>query len=51
MPTPPADWLHHLADEADAAYLYRELAGAEPDAARAELYRKLRRGEVTRSRI
>jgi VIT1/CCC1 family predicted Fe2+/Mn2+ transporter len=41
MPVPPADWLHHLADEADAAFLYRELARAEPDEARAELYRKL----------
>ena len=25
-------WLHHLEDEADAAFLYRELAQAEPDA-------------------
>ena len=33
MTAPPADWLHHLDDEADAAYLYRELARAEPDAA------------------
>jgi len=42
MPTsPPPDWLHHLEDEADAAFLYRELARAEPDAARAGLYRKL----------
>ena len=38
---PPAEWLHHLADEADAAFLYRELALAEPDPARAELYRRL----------
>jgi VIT1/CCC1 family predicted Fe2+/Mn2+ transporter/rubrerythrin len=42
MPTtPPAEWLHHLEDEADAAFLYRELAGAEPDAGRAALYLKL----------
>ncbi len=41
MSAPPADWLHHLADEADAAFLYRELALAEPDAGRADLYRKL----------
>jgi VIT1/CCC1 family predicted Fe2+/Mn2+ transporter len=41
MPPPPADWLHHLADEADAAFLYRELARAEPDAGRADLYRRL----------
>ncbi len=39
--TPPADWLHHLSDEADAAFLYRELARSEADPARAELYRKL----------
>ena len=38
---PPSNWLHHLADEADAAFLYRELAGAEPDPARAEIYRHL----------
>ncbi|HEX2217919.1 MAG TPA: VIT1/CCC1 transporter family protein [Gemmatimonadales bacterium] len=39
--TPPAEWLHHLSDEADAAFLYRELARSEADPARAELYRKL----------
>lgn len=38
---PPHDWLHHLADEADAAYLYRQLAGSEPDPTKAEIYRKL----------
>jgi VIT1/CCC1 family predicted Fe2+/Mn2+ transporter len=37
----PAAWLHHLKDEADAAFLYRELARAEGDTARADLYRKL----------
>src|ERR1041385_2076723 len=37
----PSTWLHHLADEADAAFLYRELARGEPDAARAEIYRHL----------
>ncbi len=41
MPTPPPNWLHHLQDEADAAFLYRELARAEPDSGRAELYLKL----------
>jgi VIT1/CCC1 family predicted Fe2+/Mn2+ transporter len=40
----PADWLHHLADEADASYLYRELAASEADPKRADIYRKL--GEV-----
>jgi len=39
--TPPASWLHHLADEADAAYLYRELAETERDQGRAGLYRQL----------
>ena len=40
MPTTaPAVWLHHLEDEADAAFLYRELAQAERDARKAELYR------------
>lgn len=39
-PAPPI-WLHHLADEADAAFLYRELARGERDPARAEVYRKL----------
>ena len=38
---PPAAWIHHLEDEADAAFLYRELAHVEPDAGRAEIYRKL----------
>jgi len=34
-------WRHHLADEADAAFLYRELARAEPDPARAAIYQQL----------
>jgi VIT1/CCC1 family predicted Fe2+/Mn2+ transporter len=38
---PPPTWLHHLADEADAAFLYRTLASAEPDPARAGIYRSL----------
>ncbi len=38
---PPHEWLHHLADEADAAYLYRELAGAERDPAKSQLYLRL----------
>jgi VIT1/CCC1 family predicted Fe2+/Mn2+ transporter len=42
MPTPvPDTWLHHLADEADASYLYRELASAELDPKRADIYRRL----------
>jgi vacuolar iron transporter family protein len=40
-PPTPGSWLHHLADEADAAYLYRELAGTERDPTRADLYRQL----------
>jgi VIT1/CCC1 family predicted Fe2+/Mn2+ transporter len=44
MPQPtsaPHDWLHHLEDEADAAYLYRALADLEADQKRADLYRRL----------
>ena len=37
----PHIWLHHLEDEADAAFLYRELAQAERDTHKADLYRKL----------
>jgi len=37
----PKLWLHHLADEADAAYLYRELARGEPDPKRSALYTRL----------
>ena len=37
----PHIWLHHLEDEADAAFLYRELAQAERDESKATLYRKL----------
>jgi VIT1/CCC1 family predicted Fe2+/Mn2+ transporter/rubrerythrin len=32
---------HHWQDEADAAYLYRLLASAEPDRAKSDLYRRL----------
>lgn len=32
---------HHWQDEADAAFLYRVLAGAEPDANKQDLYRRL----------
>jgi VIT1/CCC1 family predicted Fe2+/Mn2+ transporter/rubrerythrin len=39
-PAPPS-WLHHLEDEADAAFLYRELARAERDPGKAELYKHL----------
>jgi len=38
---PPPTWLHHLADEADAAYLYRVLADSEKDPSRAAIYRQL----------
>lgn len=38
---PPATWLHHLADESDAAFLYRQLAAAEPDQSRASIYSHL----------
>lgn len=44
--TPPdaksiASWQHHLQDEADAAFLYRVLAEAEPAPARKDLFRRL----------
>jgi len=32
---------HHWQEEADAAYLYRLLADAEPDAAKSDIYRRL----------
>jgi len=38
---PPHEWLHHLEDEADAAFLYRALAALEQDPASASLYAKL----------
>lgn len=34
-------WLHHWQDEADAAYLYRVLAGLEKDAERRRIYERL----------
>ena len=36
--SPPPSWLHHLADESDAAFLYRQLAASEPEQARATIY-------------
>ena len=44
MSSPAPDfptWLHHLEDEADAAFLYRELSAAERDPDRARIYRQL----------
>jgi len=43
LPTTPDldSFVHHWQDEADAAYLYRLLAGAEPDAAKSDIYRRL----------
>jgi VIT1/CCC1 family predicted Fe2+/Mn2+ transporter len=35
------EWVDHWKDEADAAFLYRVLAEAEPDAGRQSLYRRL----------
>ena len=40
-PPAPDSWRHHLADEADAAYLYRQLSAVERDGEKAEIYRKL----------
>ena len=36
-----AEWKHHWSDEADAAFLYRELAGAEADPKRKDIYARL----------
>jgi VIT1/CCC1 family predicted Fe2+/Mn2+ transporter len=36
-----AEWKHHYADEADAAYLYRVLASLEPDARRSSIFERL----------
>jgi len=43
MTTSPAPhlWLHHLEDEADAAFLYREMAAGEKNERLATVYRKL----------
>lgn len=40
-PPAPHEWLHHLQDEADAAFLYDVLATLEPDTTRAGVYRQL----------
>src|SRR5688500_16454140 len=42
-PTVPdvESFTHHWQDEADAAYLYRLLADAEPDATKQDIYRRL----------
>jgi VIT1/CCC1 family predicted Fe2+/Mn2+ transporter len=34
-------WKHHLHDEADAAFLYRALAGLEPNTKRADVFNRL----------
>ena len=36
--SPPAEWLEHLADESDAAWLYRTLAEVERDPQRARVF-------------
>jgi VIT1/CCC1 family predicted Fe2+/Mn2+ transporter len=41
MPSAPHDWLHHLQDEADAAFLYRRLAAAESNPDKATIYAQL----------
>ncbi|NOT06884.1 MAG: hypothetical protein HOP28_01635 [Gemmatimonadales bacterium] len=40
-PAPPDTWMHHLADEADAAFLYRALAASEPDTSKSTIYAHL----------
>lgn len=39
------NWKHHLQDEADAAFLYRQLVEAEKDPARRDLYQRLAKVE------
>jgi VIT1/CCC1 family predicted Fe2+/Mn2+ transporter len=40
--TPDLDsFVHHWQDEADAAFLYRQLAGAEPDETKRDIYQRL----------
>lgn len=41
MATPPREWLHHLQDEADAAYLYRRLAEIGPTDDKSTIYARL----------
>jgi len=41
MASPPSEWLHHLQDEADAAFLYRKLASVEPSPDKAKVYGQL----------
>jgi VIT1/CCC1 family predicted Fe2+/Mn2+ transporter len=41
MAPAPAEWLHHLQDEADAAYLYRRLASGEVNHDKARVYLQL----------
>src|SRR5919112_623832 len=39
------EFTHHWQDEADAAFLYRRLAAAEPDASKRDIYERLAEGE------
>ncbi|HVT58316.1 MAG TPA: VIT1/CCC1 transporter family protein [Thermoanaerobaculia bacterium] len=53
-PTPPPDleaFTHHWQDEAEAAYLYRLLAAAEPDPRKRDLYARLSKVEERHVRI
>lgn len=40
-PRPRPEWLEHLQDEADAAFLYRRLATLEPDSDRSRIFTQL----------
>ena len=35
------EFTHHWQDEADAAFLYRHLAAAEPDASKRDIYQRV----------
>ena len=41
MATPPPEWLEHLQDEADAAFLYRRLAQVELNQDKSAIYKSL----------
>ncbi|HET7023803.1 MAG TPA: VIT1/CCC1 transporter family protein [Gemmatimonadales bacterium] len=47
----PHEWQHHLEDEADAAFLYRELAAAETDAGKRRVYQELAQVEDRHTEI
>jgi VIT1/CCC1 family predicted Fe2+/Mn2+ transporter len=51
MTNAPHEWLHHLQDEADAAFLYRRLATAEVNQDKAKIYSHLAEVEDRHTKI